>query len=79
VIEGIEDQGGLARAGNAGDNRQALPDLDVYILQVIFARTLNLDGHPTSRKLLLQEYRTIVQQIKAGNKASVKYSTFVAL
>ncbi len=40
--DGGEDQRTLARAGDAGEDRQpALRDLDVDILEVVFARTLH--------------------------------------
>ena len=45
VVQRIEDERRLTRARDAGDDRQAVAELDIDVPQVVLARALDLDLH----------------------------------
>ena len=48
VIQGIKDEGGLARAGDPGDDGEAVPKVDVDLLEIVLGSAPDLNGHDSS-------------------------------
>ena len=77
VVEGVEDEGGLAGAGDARDDGQAIVEVEVEVLEVVLAGAADGDGHGRiltgCKGFLILDFRLLIgknfhHKVREGHK-----------